>query len=86
LVVLWEPWFKCDWHEDLMVVEADESDRSFHADPTIAVVTNIDREHMDYYHDMDDVRAASQILEQGALYGSSVLCLDDSNVSNHPVA
>ena len=43
---------------DLMVVEADESDRSFlMLTPTIAVVTNIDREHMDYYHDMDDVRA-----------------------------
>ena len=42
---------------DLMVVEADESDRSFlMLTPTIAVVTNIDREHMDYYHDMDDVR------------------------------
>src|ERR1700754_1637708 len=41
---------------DLMVVEADESDRSFlMLTPTIAVVTNIDREHMDYYHDMDDV-------------------------------
>src|SRR5438477_3985557 len=38
---------------DLMVVEADESDRSFlMLTPTIAVVTNIDREHMDYYHDM----------------------------------
>ena len=37
---------------DLMVVEADESDRSFlMLTPTIAVVTNIDREHMDYYHD-----------------------------------
>src|SRR6266480_4858820 len=43
---------------DLMVVEADESDRSFlMLTATIAVVTNIDREHMDYYHDMEDVRA-----------------------------
>src|SRR5438046_8687779 len=42
---------------DLMVVEADESDRSFlMLTPTIAVCTNIDREHMDYYHDMEDVR------------------------------
>src|SRR5918992_5682777 len=38
---------------DLMVVEADESDRSFlMLTPTIAIVTNIDREHMDYYNDM----------------------------------
>src|ERR687890_119027 len=42
---------------DLMVVEADESDRSFlMLTPTIAIVTNIDREHMDYYDDMDDVK------------------------------
>src|SRR3954471_19135508 len=42
---------------DLMVVEADESDRSFQMlTPTIAVVTNIDREHMDHYKDMTDVR------------------------------
>src|SRR5215208_6082762 len=42
---------------DLMVVEADESDRSFlMLTPTIAIVTNIDREHMDYYKDMDDMR------------------------------
>src|SRR3712207_6194899 len=42
---------------DLMVVEADESDRSFlMLTPTFAVVTNIDREHMDSYSDMDDVR------------------------------
>src|SRR3712207_9155199 len=42
---------------DLMVVEADESDRSFlMLTPSIAVVTNIDREHMDYYEDMVDMR------------------------------
>src|SRR5207237_9261247 len=42
---------------DLMVVEADESDRSFlMLTPTIPVCTSIDREHMDYYHDMKDVR------------------------------
>jgi len=67
---------------DLMVVEADESDRSFlMLTPTIAVVTNIDREHMDYYHDMDDVRACfAKFVNSVPFYGSSVLCLDDPNV------
>ncbi|HEU4837686.1 MAG TPA: Mur ligase domain-containing protein, partial [Pyrinomonadaceae bacterium] len=62
---------------DLMVVEADESDRSFlMLTPTIAVVTNIDREHMDYYHDMDDVRACfANFVNKVPFYGSSVLCL-----------
>ena len=52
---------------ELMVVEADESDRSFlMLDPMIAVVTNIDREHMDYYHDMEDVRQCfAQFRQQG---------------------
>jgi UDP-N-acetylmuramate--alanine ligase len=67
---------------DLMVVEADESDRSFlMLTPTIAVVTNIDREHMDYYHDMDDVRTCfASFVNKVPFYGSSVLCLDDPNV------
>src|SRR4026209_1830931 len=67
---------------ELMVVEADESDRSFlMLDPMIAVVTNIDREHMDYYHDMDDVRAwFANFVNKVPFYGSSVLCLDDPNV------
>src|SRR6267378_2202496 len=67
---------------DLMVVEADESDRSFlMLIPTIAVVTNIDREHMDYYHDMDDVRTCfTKFVNSVPFYGASVLCLDDPNV------
>ena len=67
---------------DLMVVEADESDRSFlMLTPTIAVVTNIDREHMDYYHDMDDLRTCfTNFVNKVPFYGVSVLCLDDPNV------
>jgi UDP-N-acetylmuramate--alanine ligase len=67
---------------DLMVVEADESDRSFlMLIPTIAVVTNIDREHMDYYHDMDDVRTCfTKFVNSVPFYGASILCLDDPNV------
>src|SRR5256885_9363942 len=67
---------------DLMVVEADESDRSFlMLTPTIAVVTNIDRQHMDYYHDMEDVRACfTSFVNKVPFYGTSILCLDDPNV------
>jgi UDP-N-acetylmuramate--alanine ligase len=67
---------------DLMVVEADESDRSFlMLTPTIAVVTNIDREHMDYYDDMEDVMACfAKFVNQVPFYGAAVLCLDDPHV------
>src|SRR5215210_1048977 len=67
---------------DLMVVEADESDRSFlMLTPTIAVVTNIDREHMDYYHDMDDVRTCfTKFVNSVPFYGAAILCLDDPQV------
>src|SRR5688572_33401537 len=67
---------------DLMVVEADESDRSFlMLSPTFAVVTNIDREHMDYYNDMDDVRKCFiSFVNKVPFYGAAVLCLDDPNV------
>jgi UDP-N-acetylmuramate--alanine ligase len=67
---------------DLMVVEADESDRSFlMLTPTIAVVTNIDREHMDYYDDMNDVRDCfKSFVNKVPFYGAAVLCLDDEHV------
>jgi UDP-N-acetylmuramate--alanine ligase len=65
-----------------MVVEADESDRSFlMLTPTIAVVTNIDREHMDYYHDMEDVRKCfADFVNKVPFYGAAILCLDDPHV------
>src|SRR5918992_618660 len=67
---------------DLMVVEADESDRSFlMLSPTFAVVTNIDREHMDSYADMDDVRKSfADFVNKVPFYGAAVLCLDDPHV------
>ena len=67
---------------DLMVVEADESDRSFlMLTPTFAVVTNIDREHMDYYADMDDVRKCfTDFVNKVPFYGAAILCLDDPHV------
>jgi UDP-N-acetylmuramate--alanine ligase len=67
---------------DLMVAEADESDRSFlMLTPTIAIVTNIDREHMDYYKDMDDMRDCFvQFVNKVPFYGAAILCLDDPHV------
>src|SRR5216110_3316932 len=67
---------------ELMVVEADESDRSFlMLTPMIAVVTNIDREHMDYYHDMEDVRKCfADFVNKVPFYSAAILCLDDPHV------
>jgi len=67
---------------DLMVVEADESDGTFLLlSPVIAVVTNIDREHLDYYGDMERVRDAYlQFIHRVPFYGLAVLCLDNVNV------
>jgi UDP-N-acetylmuramate--alanine ligase len=64
---------------DYMVVEADESDRSFlKLSPTLAVVTNIDREHLDAYRDLADVQAAFvSFVNKVPFYGSVVLCIDD---------
>lgn len=65
-----------------MVVEADESDGTFVKLPaTIAVVTNIDREHMDFYGDFDAERAAFQaFVENIPFYGLSVMCIDHPEV------
>ena len=63
---------------ELMVVEADESDRSFlNLLPTIAVVTNIDREHLDHYHDLDEIAAAFvSFMNKVPFYGAVVACID----------
>ena len=63
---------------DLMVVEADESDRSFlYLLPTIAVVTNIDREHLDHYRDLEDIAAAFvSFMNKVPFYGTVVACFD----------
>jgi UDP-N-acetylmuramate--alanine ligase len=65
-----------------MVVEADESDGTFIKLPaTIAVVTNIDPEHLDYYGDFDALRAAFlQFIENLPFYGFGVLCIDHPEV------
>ena len=62
-----------------LVAEADESDRSFlKLSPVLSVVTNIDREHMDCYRDMRDVRRTFlQFMERVPFYGLVVGCNDD---------
>ncbi|MGO8731805.1 MAG: UDP-N-acetylmuramate--L-alanine ligase [Terriglobia bacterium] len=63
---------------ELMVVEADESDRSFlYLLPTIAVVTNIDREHLDHYRDLKEISSAFlSFLNKVPFYGAVVACAD----------
>ncbi|HEX9204223.1 MAG TPA: UDP-N-acetylmuramate--L-alanine ligase [Vicinamibacteria bacterium] len=69
---------------DFMVAEADESDRSFlKLSPTMAVVTNIDREHLDTYRDLLDLQEAFLgFVNKVPFYGAAVLCLDDAPVQD----
>src|SRR6516165_1606637 len=62
-----------------LVAEADESDRSFlKLSPILAVVTNLDREHMDCYSDMDDVeRAFLDFMDRVPFYGAVTACIDN---------
>ena len=69
---------------DWFVTEADESDRSFlMLNPTISVITNIDKEHMESYKGMDDVvQCFTDFANKVPFYGAAVLCLDDKNVQS----
>ena len=69
---------------DWMVVEADESDGSFlRLDGTVAVVTNIDPEHLDHYGSFEAVKDAFvQFVENVPFYGAALLCLDHPEVQN----
>ena len=63
---------------DFIVAEADESDGSFlKYSPAIAVVTNIDREHLDFYKDLDAIKSVFlDFIDRIPFYGLAVLCLD----------
>ena len=67
---------------DFLVVESDESDGSFlKLAPILTVVTNIDREHLDHYSDIEAIRAAFvEFVNKVPFYGANILCLDDENV------
>jgi UDP-N-acetylmuramate--alanine ligase len=67
---------------DIFVAEADESDGSFlELMPTVSVVTNIDREHLDHYKNLDAIKAAfNRFITSVPFYGVAVLCGDDKHI------
>jgi len=67
---------------DFLVVESDESDGSFlKLSPILAVITNIDREHLDHYAGIAEIRQAfSEFIAKVPFYGAAIVCLDDENV------
>ena len=67
---------------EFLVAEADESDGSFlKLSPTIAVVTNIDAEHLDYYKDINEIKDAFLLfINKVPFYGVSILCLDEKHI------
>jgi UDP-N-acetylmuramate--alanine ligase len=71
-------------HGELMVVEADESDRSFlRLLPTIAVITNIDHEHLESYGGFDDLQQAFvDFANKVPFYGAVIACADDRHLSS----
>jgi UDP-N-acetylmuramate--alanine ligase len=66
----------------ILVVESDESDGSFlKLAPIVAVVTNIDREHLDHYASIEEIRRAfTEFVNRVPFYGAAVLCMEDANV------
>ena len=66
---------KTDWS----ILEADESDGSFvHIPPTYSIITNIDREHMDFYKTVNDLKKSfNEFIEKVPSFGKSFICIDD---------
>lgn len=69
---------------DFLVAETDESDRSFlYLHTTLAIVTNIDLEHLETYKDLDDIKQTfKQFLNNLPFYGKAILCIDDPNIQS----
>lgn len=69
---------------DFIVAEADESDRSFlYLSPYMAVLTNLDKEHLDQYHDVDEIKKTFiNFANKVPFYCPIVLCLDDANLQS----
>ena len=67
-----------------LVAEADESDGSFmHLSPTIAVVTNIDEDHLDFYSGIEEIKQIFiDFINKVPFYGRAVLCLEDPNIQD----
>jgi UDP-N-acetylmuramate--alanine ligase len=66
----------------ILVVESDESDGSFlKLAPILAVVTNIDREHLDHYASLEEIQAAfTEFVNRVPFYGAAVVCMEDANI------
>lgn len=66
----------------ILVVESDESDGSFlKLAPIVAVVTNIDREHLDHYASIEEIQAAfTDFVNKVPFYGAAIVCMEDENV------
>ncbi len=66
----------------ILVVESDESDGSFlKLAPILAVVTNIDREHLDHYASLEAIESAfTEFVNKVPFYGAAILCMEDSNI------
>jgi UDP-N-acetylmuramate--alanine ligase len=71
-------------HSDFLVVESDESDGSFlKLAPILAIVTNIDREHLDHYASLEEIRDAFvEFVNKVPFYGAAFVCVDDENVQS----
>ncbi|MDH3359923.1 MAG: UDP-N-acetylmuramate--L-alanine ligase [Desulfobulbaceae bacterium] len=69
---------------EFLVAEADESDGSFlKLSPVVEVVTNIDLEHLDHYHDIDEIKEAFlAFVDKIPFYGAAIICLDDPYVTD----
>ncbi len=67
---------------DIIVIEADEYDRTFlRLTPSLAVITNIEVDHLDTYRDLDDIRETfTQYANQVPFFGATIVCLDDPQV------
>jgi UDP-N-acetylmuramate--alanine ligase len=67
---------------DFMVVESDESDGSFlKLAPILAVITTVDREHLDHYRDLEEIRRAyTDFANKVPFYGAAIVCADDPNI------
>jgi UDP-N-acetylmuramate--alanine ligase len=67
---------------DIIVIEADEYDRTFlRLTPSLAVITNIEADHLDTYQDLDDIkRAFLQYANAVPFFGAAIMCLDDLHV------
>jgi len=71
-------------HGEILLVESDESDGSFlKLAPIVAVVTNIDREHLDHYPSLESIlQAFIEFVNKVPFYGAVIACLDDPNVQS----